>query len=445
MEPSQNALTVTQINRQIRSFLEFEVGQVAVLGEISNLSKPGSGHYYFTLKDAAAQLRCVFFRNHHDNHSKSLQEGQQVIAKGRLSLYEARGDYQLIVQSLTDAGFGELYQQFEVLKAKLQAQGLFDQAKKRALPAFPLAIAVVTSATGAALKDILTTLNRRFPLATVRIYPSEVQGKEAHLQLISAINAANQQASADVLILARGGGSIEDLWAFNNEQLALTIRNSPIPVVTGIGHETDFTIADFVADLRAATPTAAAEAVTPNQADLLLWLVAFEKRTESAIKRCLQHKQLLLSYQIAKFLSPAQLINHYWQSIDNLEQKLYHAMHLVLHQKQRTLHTLSSTLNTKNPMAFLQQTKAAVQALAQDLLRCMQGQYNAERARFGAQIATLQAVSPLATLERGYAIAQHNKTVLLTSQQVNPGDKITVRLSRGRLACVIEECVSDGA
>lgn len=335
------ALTVSQLNRQIRFWLENDVGEVAVLGELSNLSKPNSGHFYFTLKDASAQLRCVYFRNYHSLESRHFKDGQQVLAQGKLSLYEARGDYQLIVHSLSDAGLGELYRQFEALKAKLQSQGLFDAGRKKEVPRFPSIIGVITSSTGAALQDILTTLARRYPLATVKVYASEVQGKEASKQLIRAIDKANHDNQVDVLILARGGGSIEDLWAFNNEQLALAISNSQIPIVTGIGHETDFTIADFVADLRAATPTAAAEAVTPNQLELITALQLLERRAISLMGQFTQHKQLLLSSKMAKILSPQQLIAKHWQAIDFLERQLYQSMqHLLKRTRTNWLYCL---------------------------------------------------------------------------------------------------------
>lgn len=437
MQYDENTLTVTELNRQVRTWLEGELGHVAVIGELSNLAKPGSGHFYFTLKDASAQLRCVFFRNHHDINAKLLKDGHQVIVKGKLSLYEARGDYQLIVHSLVEAGLGELYRQFELLKAKLQNAGLFDQARKKKLPPFPTTIAVVTSASGAALRDILTTLKRRFPLAAVRIYGSEVQGKDAAQQLIKAINQANQDAQAEVLILARGGGSIEDLWAFNDELLALTISQSTIPVVSGIGHETDFTIADFVADLRAATPTAAAEAVTPNQIDLLYSLDAYEKQLFRSMVRLVKHRQLLLSHHIAKLLSPAQIITRNWQAVDNLERQLFHSMSVFIQQKQKKLYTLISLLHSNNPLTLLKQAKAKVQSLEQALVHQVHNQFNRIKQHFGSQLATLHAVSPLATLDRGYALATYKNTILFNSHQVNTGDEVKVQLAKGSLICQV--------
>ena len=297
-------LTVTQLNRHVRTYLEYEMGEVNVSGEISNLSKPVSGHVYFTLKDATAQVKCVYFRNRHNQASHGMQNGQQVIARGKLSLYEARGDYQLIVEQLDEAGQGDLYRQFELLKVKLAALGLFDAVRKKPLPRIPDCIGVISSATGAALQDILTTLGRRFPLIPVIVYPSDVQGKQAAPQLVKALQRANHEKRCDVIILARGGGSIEDLWAFNDECLAHAIASSRIPIVSGVGHETDFTIADFVADLRAATPTAAAESVVPDRLDLMARLQTIQGALISAIARFIKHKQLLLAHEVQKIASP---------------------------------------------------------------------------------------------------------------------------------------------
>lgn len=437
MNNEQPTLTVSQLNRQVRSWLEMELGEVTVIGELSNLAKPSSGHFYFSLKDPGAQIRCVYFRSNHDVNSNNFKDGQKVIAKGRLSLYEARGDYQLIVQSLTDAGLGELYYQFEQLKAKLQAQGLFNQERKRALPRYPMQIAIVTSSSGAALRDILTTLKRRYPLAAVKLYASEVQGKDAAQQLIKAINQAIADNEADVLILARGGGSIEDLWAFNDEKLALVIANCNIPIVTGIGHETDFTIADFVADLRAATPTAAAEAVTPDQIDLLSKIRVLEARMVRTLSNFLQQQQLLLSYQVAKFLSPTQLITKYWQNLDYLERQLSHNMQACLYQKQKYLHAISTNLNAKNPRTLLHQSNLKVQAIEQQLTQIMLAQFNKLKQKLSAQMATLHAVSPLATLDRGYALASYRNSILFNSDQVEIGDTIDLRLARGVLVCQV--------
>lgn len=437
-------LTVSQLNRNVRSYLEYEMGEVCVAGEISNLSKPASGHFYFTLKDASAQVRCVYFRNRHAGAvGAGIQNGQQIVARGKLSLYEARGDYQLIVEQLDEAGEGDLYRQFELLKVKLAGLGLFEAARKKPLPRIPDCIGVITSGTGAALHDILTTLGRRFPLIPVIVYPSDVQGKQAAPQLIRALQRANHDQRCDVLILARGGGSIEDLWAFNDEHLAHAIANSAIPIVSGVGHETDFTIADFVADLRAATPTAAAESVVPDWLDLLARLQIIQASLLSAISRFIRHRQLLLTHEVQKISSPGRLINTHWQSLDYLERHLHRAQGQLLSQKQHRLHMAIIRLDARHPSALLQKARTNVQGLKISLIQKMDMKITQLRQNFMQQRVTLHAVSPLATLERGYAIATYHKAVLVESLQVNSGDVIEVRLARGGLVCEVKECLTN--
>lgn len=438
MKKETAPLTVTQLNRQVRSWLEQDLGSVRVLGELSNLSKPASGHLYFTLKDQSAQIRCVFFRNHHNPDTKQFADGQQVIAQGKLSLYEARGDYQLIVQDLLQTGLGELYLKFEQLKTKLEQLGLFAAARKKPLPAFPSSIAVITSGSGAALRDIISTLARRYPLADVCVYPSEVQGKTAATQLISAINQANADKRCDVIILARGGGSIEDLWPFNDEQLAMTISRSPLPIVSGVGHETDFTIADFVADWRAATPTAAAEAVTPDQTELHNVLRSVSKRMQHAMIKALQYQQLILSHLLAKLASPAQLISRHWQTVDYLERRLHQQISQSFRQQQHRLQIASTALQSNNPGVLMHQAQSRLQQLEQRLEQSMLILLHRAKQTFSQLMTTLHAVSPLATLERGYAIATVRSQVVFCSDQVTQGDIIRLQLARGRLLCRVD-------
>ncbi|MDP3562836.1 MAG: exodeoxyribonuclease VII large subunit [Legionellaceae bacterium] len=430
-------LSVTQLNRHIRTILEQDVGEVCVEGEISNLSKPASGHFYFTMKDASAQIRCVFFRNRHTPLHQQLQSGQQVVARGMLSLYEARGDYQLIVNELNESGLGDLHQLFESLKVKLAALGLFEQARKKPLPRFPLCIGIITSSSGAALRDILSTLARRFPHAQVVIYPSDVQGKLAAPQLVSAIERANNEKRCNVLILARGGGSLEDLWPFNDETLAYTIAGSIIPIVTGVGHETDFTIADFVADWRAATPTAAAEAITPDQLELIAYFQTVVIRLLSAVRRDIQHKTLLLTHQIQKITSPGQLIASYWQTLDYFERQMQRAMSQFLTAKQHRLHLMVTRLNAQNPQLLFVQAKAQINQLETQLGQVMNTYLQQCKRRFQQQLVTLHAVSPLATLDRGYAIVMHQNQLLFENTAVSVGDVIDIRLAKGNLTCEV--------
>ena len=432
-------LTVSELNRHVRAYLEHEMGQICVSGEISNLSKPSSGHFYFTLKDASAQVRCVYFRNRHTRAiSAGLQNGQHVVARGQLSLYEARGDYQLIVDELSDAGQGDLYRQFELLKQKLAVLGLFDVARKKTLPAIPECIGVITSASGAALQDILTTLARRFPLSPVRIYPSDVQGKQAVPQLIKALNESNLEKHCDVLILARGGGSIEDLWAFNDEALIYAMIKSTIPIVTGIGHETDFTLADFVADVRAATPTAAAETVVPDRAELLIRLQTIQSLMRASITRYIKHKKLLLAHEIQKIASPGRLIASHWQALDYLDRRSQHAIRQLLAIKQHRLNIVMMRFNAQNPIESIQKARVQLKFLNQTLLQKVDVKISQCRQLLRTQMATLHAVSPLATLDRGYAIATLGSKVLIDSQQVLEGAHIDVRLAKGSLKCLVK-------
>lgn len=440
MQTHAPILSVTQLNRQIRSWLENEIGNLYVEGEVSTLSKPASGHYYFTLKDASAQVRCVFFRNRHTSQTaEMLNTGKQIIIYGQLSLYEARGDYQLIVDHVESAGQGDLFLQFENLKKQLTAKGLFDASRKKSLPPYPETIGIITSSSAAALQDILTTLERRYPIAKIIIYPSEVQGVQAPQQLIKALQQANLEGRCDVLILARGGGSIEDLWAFNNEPLAYEIAKSTIPIVSGVGHETDITIADFVADLRAATPTAAAEAVSPNQFELIALLENLSIRIKNAMIRFTQHQRLLLQHALQKLTSPGQLIRSYWQTLDYLQNHLTLALQKQLAAKQHQCQILSTRLSAIHPLVQIHTSQQRIQHLQTQLIQLINQRFHEKKQQFITHCATLHAFSPLATLDRGYALAMHKQQLLTNSQQVKPGDRIEVRLSKGILNCEVME------
>lgn len=431
-------LTVSQLNQEVKNILEHGVGAVAVLGEISNLVKPISGHYYFTLKDKNAQVRCVFFRGKQTNSLLKIADGQKVCAYGGLSLYEPRGDYQLIIEKLEDDGLGELNRLFEKLKAKLDSLGLFLSARKREIPKFPSQIGVITSKSGAAIKDILATLHRRNKLANVIIYHSDVQGANAAPQLIAALNKANQDKRADVLILARGGGSIEDLWAFNDENLAYAIAASQIPVVTGIGHEIDFTIADFVADLRAATPTAAAEAVSPDLQDISNYICKIQDRLVISIGRYLYNKKIILKHALDMLASPKRLIISYWQKIDYLDIHLNNNIEKYLLIKQHKLQTISSKLELQNPLVILKSASEKTEQLQKRLWAAILDILKERRQKLRTFSATLNAVSPLATLDRGYALVIYKGKSLAKSSEVAIGDEINIKLSQGELLCEVK-------
>jgi exodeoxyribonuclease VII large subunit len=431
-------LTVSQLNRQIRTWLEQDVGDIHVLGELSNVSRPASGHLYFTLKDEGAQLRCAYFKSHHTALDKTYMDGQQVIAHGRLSLYEARGDYQLIVRALVPAGIGELYQQYERLKLKLEQQGLFAAEKKKPIPRFPTTIAIITSGSGAALRDILSTLARRYPIAAVHIYPCEVQGKNAAGQIVQAIKQANQDNKADVILLARGGGSIEDLWAFNDEKLANTIGQSVIPLISGVGHETDFTIADFVADWRAETPTAAATIATPDRFEIINFIGSLMKRMLVAITRIIQRQALIVSHLIHKISSLQPLISSHFQTIDYLERQLNLHWAAFISRQSHRLQIKVSELQSNHPKTRLMTDSSRMQHLQQRLLHSMEMRIKELKQPLHHLFTTLHAVSPLATLNRGYAIATTNiDKVILNSDQVQPHDNIKVTLAKGSLSCQV--------
>ncbi len=438
MNNEQPPISVSQLNQQVRIWLEQDMGKVCVIGELSNLSKPASGHYYFSLKDKAAQIRCVYFRGHHNALAHAFKDGQQVVAQGKLSLYEARGDYQLIVQSVQQAGWGELYQQFEQLKQKLLKEGLFCPSRKKPIGRFPVKIAIITSGSGAALHDVVTTLQRRYPLASLEMYSVEVQGKNASTQIISAIKQANLNQTADVIVLARGGGSIEDLWPFNNYELALAMAASTLPIVTGIGHETDFTIADFVADLRASTPTAAAEAITPHQLELQEQITSFVQRLHSAITRVHTHYQLQLSHSVAQLSSPERLVSKHWQTIDYLERQLNQVLRHYFRQAQHRVTVYKATLNALHPSVRLAETQARIQAVSQQLARAMHQVVQQKQHYLQSCAGRLHSISPLATLARGYALAtKKNNAIITSSKQLTIADAINLRLASGAVECTV--------
>lgn len=430
-------LSVTELNRQVRLLLENKVGAVFVLGELSNFTKASSGHLYFTLKDEKAQIRCAFFRNAHGIKELNVQDGQQVIAKGRLSLYEPRGEYQLIVQELFQTGIGALYQQFENLKKKLMHLGLFDVARKKSIPKFPQTIGIISSLKGAALQDILAALKRRYPLAHLYLYPSEVQGKNAANLLIQAIQKADYQQKAEVLILARGGGSIEDLWPFNDEQLAYAISECRIPIISGVGHETDFTISDFVADKRAATPTAAAEAATPNQADILVLLESIIIRLHQLMLSQLRQCQSTLAYYQTKLISPKQVLFAQAQTVDYLEKQALHALRQRFYKWDQTLKQANAALQAINPLFIVRQYQEALMNRQLKLRYAMQNIKNNREQRYVQNATLLAALNPLSTLERGFAVVTYQGKILFDSHMVQPADLLHLKLAKGGLTCKV--------
>ena len=354
-------LSVSELNRMAKNILEQSFPLFWVSGEVSNFTRAASGHWYFSLKDAGAQVRCVMFKGRNSYVDFIPREGDKIEARATVTLYEARGDFQLTVEFVQRAGLGALFEAFEKLKRKLSAEGLFDAGIKRAIPKHPKQIGVVTSADAAALRDVLTTLKRRMPNIPIIIYPTPVQGKGVAQIIANAINTANERAECDVLIICRGGGSIEDLWQFNEEIVARAIANCSIPTISGVGHETDFTICDFVADIRAATPTAAAELATPSREDLLNKTYQLKLRLAKDIQFVLNQKSQALDYLARRLISPSQQITLQKNQVLQLANRLNHGINQQLQRKQQNLLRLNQNLQHLNPQAVLTRGYAFVQ------------------------------------------------------------------------------------
>ena len=443
MPQEPNVYTVSRLNREVRLLLEQGLPGVWVEGEISNLARPGSGHWYFSLKDRDAQIRCAMFRQKNSAVKFQPKDGSAVMARGRVSLYEPRGDFQLIVEHLEEAGLGALQREFERLRDKLKAEGLFDDGRKRPLPAVPRRIGVVTSPTGAAIRDILHVLERRFAATPVLIYPTPVQGAAAVPGLLAALDRAAVRAECDVLIVARGGGSLEDLWAFNDERVARAIRAMPMPVVTGIGHEVDFTIADFVADLRAPTPTAAAQLAVPDGRAWLQSLARIEQRLLAGGQRVLRDASTTLSQlgQRMRLASPAVRVAHAAQRLDDLEQRLARAAQATLLARRHDTAELSHRLLAASPAARVQAGVARGAALSVRLEFAMRESLSSGLHRLDLASRTLDAVSPLATLRRGFAVVTREAggTLVSDAATLAAGDTLVTRLAAGQFRSRVVE------
>jgi exodeoxyribonuclease VII large subunit len=434
--PGRNVYSVSRLNREVRLLLERGLGVVWVEGELSNFSQPASGHWYFSLKDRDAQLRCAMFRLKNTLVGFTPRSGTQVLVRGRISVYEARGEYQLLVEHLEEAGVGALRREFERLKNRLAAEGLFASARKRALPRFPRRVGVITSPSGAALRDILHILARRYPATAVVVYPSAVQGAAAAPALVAALESAAARAECDVLILARGGGSLEDLWAFNDERLARAIHACRLPVVSAVGHEIDFTIADFVADARAATPSAAAELVVPDRRDCLETLRRSAQRLGAGMRRELragEARTATLGRRL-QLAHPGARLQQQLQRLDDLEQRLTAATRSGLQRDAMHLRHCQERLGRHGARQLLQHYQAAHGALHARLLRTLAARLALTRHRFDLAARALNSVSPLATLARGFAIVTAEDGALLTDAgSVQRGDLIEARLASGTL------------
>jgi exodeoxyribonuclease VII large subunit len=444
---SSNILTVSQLNRLAKQLLEDHFPAVQVQGEISNFAQPSSGHWYLTLKDAGAQVRCAMFRNRNMLVRCKPKDGMQVVVKARLSLYEGRGDYQLILENMDDAGAGALRQAFEQLYQKLQIEGLFAPERKKPLPSWPRHIAVITSPTGAAIRDIISVFKRRFPATVLTIVPVSVQGQQAAPELRAAVALVNRRegclADVDTILLARGGGSLEDLWSFNDEGLARAIAASALPVVSAVGHEVDFTIADFVADVRAATPSAAAELLSPHRQQLLARVADLRLRQSSFIKDTLNSALRQLSSVSKRLRHPGRRLQEQAQHLDQLELRLTRAIGRQQHLAQTKLAGLLKRLHLQSPDKRLQQDRQQLLSYLPRLTRAVKATLQRKNMQLAAQSQALHAVSPLATLSRGYSItttAEHK--VLTRFDEVRVGATIRTRLAAGTIESTVIESTS---
>ncbi len=431
---TSSIFTVSRLNQTVRLLLEQEMGQVWISGEISNFTQPASGHWYFTLKDDTAQVRCAMFRNSNRRVTFRPQHGQQVLVRANITLYEPRGDYQIIVESMQPAGEGLLQQKYELLKAKLQAEGLFDQQYKQPLPSPAHCVGVITSKTGAALHDILHVLKRRDPSLPVIIYPTAVQGDDAPGQIVRAIERANARNECDVLIVGRGGGSLEDLWSFNDERVARAIFASRIPVVSAVGHETDVTIADFVADLRAPTPSAAAEIVSRNQQELLRQIQSAQQRLGMAMDyyQANRNRRFTQLFHRLQQQHPQLRLARQQTMLERLRQRMNFALDNQLKRAASRQQRVLQRLNQQNPQPRIYRAQTRIQQLEYRLAENVRARLSATRERFGNAVTHLEAVSPLSTLARGYSVTTATDgKVLKQTRQVKAGDVLTTRLSDG--------------
>jgi exodeoxyribonuclease VII large subunit len=456
--PLREVYSVSRLNREVRVLLERGLGVLWVQGELSNFSQPTSGHWYFSLKDRDAQLRCAMFHTKNVLVGFTPRAGAQLLVRGRISVYEPRGEYQLIVEHLEEAGVGALRREFERLRTRLAAEGLFAAERKRQLPRFPGRIGVITSPTGAALHDVLHILARRYPPAAVLIYPTAVQGAAAVPTLVAALRTASARAECDVLILARGGGSLEDLWAFNDERVARAIHACALPVVSGVGHEIDFTIADFVADARAPTPSAAAQLVVPDRNACLDVLARTAQRLDGGMRRELRVSAARLQTleRRLQLVHPGVRLQQQMQRLDDLGQRLAGATRALLHRDGRRLAESHGRLLHRSPRHLLGEwgtrnqtlqlrlaravdecvarAGAGTEALGARLQRAMTQRVTSAAHRLALAQRGLDAVSPLATLTRGFAIVTRTDGTLVSdAATVADGEDIEARLARGTL------------
>ncbi|GAB1268789.1 exodeoxyribonuclease VII large subunit [Aurantivibrio infirmus] len=436
---ARDVLSVGQLNHKARQLLETHLSLTWVEGEMSNVATPSSGHWYFTLKDADAQIRCAMFRNRNSLVRFKPEQGKQVVIRGRVSLYEGRGEYQLIAEHIEEAGFGVLQRAFDALKAKLNKEGLFDEKHKQAIPELPKHIGIVTSPTGAAIRDILHVLKRRFAGIPVTIIPVAVQGDGSAKQIVQAIETANEIKKFDVLLLSRGGGSLEDLWPFNEEIVARAIFASKLPIVSAVGHEVDFTISDFVADLRAPTPSAAAELLSPDGDDWLETFAGYEILLSQSIKRLLAHARQLNSGLAARLRHPGERLQSRAQHLDTLEIRLRRAMNFQFHDANTTFNSLLKRYRRCVPSAQINRSKKNLVQLNQNLMSTLRHLMKFQQQKFSSVVEALDTVSPLNTIQRGYSILVNEQgEIIRDASSLNKGQRIKAKLAKGQVVAKVE-------
>ena len=437
-------LSVTELVCRLKQTVEVNVGEQCVVGEIGSCKAASSGHIYFTLKDAHCQLQCALYAFRARSMRLRLREGMLVELRGKATVWEGRGSLQFIVDSVKEAGVGTLQQQFEALKARLAAEGLFDPARKRPIPRFPQSVALVTSATGAVIQDMRHRLEQRAPWIRTYLYPVQVQGKGAELGIARALEQLGNPArygmpAVDYIIIARGGGSLEDLWCFNEEVLARAIAACPLPVVSAVGHETDFTIADFVADLRAPTPTAAIELTTPDAAELRAWLAGTALHLRQQLTRSIQMARLRLKVvQQSRLGTPRELLGPYQQRLDTLTEELHTALHTRLQQERTRLNLCAARLSAPSVLSHIHHAADRLMQRRQLLLTTLHNRLGTHRARLETLAARLSAASPQNALDRGFAlVSTADGRLARDAAALHPGDELRIRLAKGETTATV--------
>ena len=441
-----HVLTVSELTNHIRSLLENQFPTVWVEGEISNLRRPPSGHQYFTLKDRQSQIRSVIFRGSAQHLRFDLKDGLEVIVAGRLTVYEPRGDYQLILESVEPKGIGALQLAFEQLKEKLAAEGLFDTARKRPLPFFPKKIGIVTSRHGAAVKDMLTILERRCPIAHILVHPVLVQGEGAAGQIADALQTLNQM-KLDVLIVGRGGGSLEDLWCFNEEVVVRAIAESAIPVISAVGHEIDVTLADFAADYRAPTPSAAAEIVVPQLDDLSTRIEQLDARIQRAMRTGLDRFLYQVGNVKGAMPDPVSWFYRYSQHLDDLDLRLYQALQDIQKQSRLLLLALQANVQASTPSHYVREHKRLIPQLVKRTIGGVLGSLKERQLHAEMKMTALHNLSPLSILSRGYSVVEtlKERKIVKKYKDVSIGDSVRTRLAEGQLICLVQDTKAESS